>query len=150
MPIVWRDALSVGNDLIDADHRHLLSLINKVEELLTTDRPRHDLLEAIKQLSDYTDFHFRREEQIMLQLQFSRYDDHKQAHGRLIEQLKIATRPILIADDGAASTTAGLPDEARDKMVELLRHWLVEHILREDMKLKPLLGQYGRNYSAGT
>lgn len=150
MPIVWRNALNIGNDLIDADHRHLLSLINRVEELLTTDRPRHDLLEAIDQLSDYTDFHFRREEQIMLHLQYSRYDDHKKAHGRLIEQLKQATKSILTPDEEAPETTAGLPEEARDRMVDLLRHWLVEHILKEDMKLKPLLAQYGRSYSAGT
>lgn len=150
MPIVWRNALSVGNDLIDTDHRHLLSLINRVEELLTTDQPRPDLLEAVNQLWNYTDFHFRREEQIMLRLQYSKYDDHKQAHGKLIEQLRQASRPILAPDEEASNTTDGLPEETRDKVVELLRHWLVEHILREDMKMRPLLAQYGRSYSAET
>lgn len=150
MPIVWRDALSVGNDLIDADHRHLLSLINTVEDLLTTDRPRTDLLEAIDHLGNYTDFHFRREEQIMLRVQYAKYDDHKQAHGRLIEQLKQATQPILTPLEEVSPTTAGLPEETRDNVVELLRHWLVDHILKDDLKLKPLLAHYGRTYSADT
>ncbi len=150
MPIVWRDAWSVGNDLIDAHHRHLLTLINTVEDLLTTDRPRTELLEAIAQLGNYTDFHFRREEQIMLLVQYAKYDDHKQAHGRLIEQLKQATQPILTPLEEASPTTAGLPEETRDNVVGLLRHWLVAHILKEDFKLKPLLAQYGRAYSAET
>lgn len=148
MPIVWREALSIGNDLIDQDHRHLLSLINTVEELLTTDRPCTELLAAIDRLRDYTDFHFTREERIMLRLQYTKYDHHKHAHRSLIDQLTQATRPIRNPAQDLLPTTAGLPEEIRDSVVNLLRHWLLDHILKEDMKLKPLLAGYGRNYSA--
>ena len=34
MGLVWREQLSVGNDLIDADHKRLISIINQVEESL--------------------------------------------------------------------------------------------------------------------
>jgi len=34
MGLQWRDQLSVGNDLIDTDHKYLIDLINRAE---TTD-----------------------------------------------------------------------------------------------------------------
>jgi hemerythrin len=39
MTIVWHEKMSVGNALIDADHRDLLSLINSVELALRTHEP---------------------------------------------------------------------------------------------------------------
>lgn len=150
MPIVWREGLSVGNDLIDADHKQLLTLINTVEELLTNDRSHGDLLVAIDRLWDYTKFHFAREERIMLRLQYAKYDEHKHAHGMLVEQLELAAKPIRESDPQAVVTTAGLPQETRDTLVILLRHWLLDHILKDDFKFKPLLAGYGRGFSAET
>jgi len=34
MALVWRDQLSVGNNVIDSDHKHLIEIINKVEQSL--------------------------------------------------------------------------------------------------------------------
>lgn len=94
MTIAWSGAWSVGNDLIDADHRHLLTLINIFEKVLTTDRPLTDLRAAVDALFDYTRGHFSREERIMLTLGYAKYDYHKHAHGELIELLDQATKPI--------------------------------------------------------
>ena len=35
MGLLWRDQFSVGNDLIDMDHKHLIEIINKAETNLT-------------------------------------------------------------------------------------------------------------------
>ena len=34
MPIVWRKAMSVGNDLIDHDHHFMVNFLNTIELLL--------------------------------------------------------------------------------------------------------------------
>ncbi len=31
MPIVWRNEMSIGNDLIDQDHKYLLCIFNSIE-----------------------------------------------------------------------------------------------------------------------
>lgn len=147
MTIVWRDALSVGNDSIDADHRFLLSLINRLEQVLTTDQPSADLLAAIDRLRNYTHEHFGREERIMLNLAYAKYDVHKHAHGELIEQLEQVTRPIRELGESMPATTANLPAAMRDGVIELLRHWLLDHILKEDLKLKPLLAARSRSFA---
>ncbi|MDP2171021.1 MAG: hemerythrin family protein [Rhodocyclaceae bacterium] len=147
MPVAWREALSVSNNLIDADHQHLLSLINSFEEIFTADRPIADLLAAIGELRDYTHTHFAREERMMLALRYARYDHHKLAHARLIEQLDQAAKPLRELGGVLAATAAALPEEIRDNLVGLLRQWLLEHIMGEDMQLKPLLGNQSKNFA---
>ncbi|MHB1359500.1 MAG: bacteriohemerythrin [Rhodocyclaceae bacterium] len=147
MPVAWREALSVSNDLIDADHRHLLSLINTFEEIFTADRPIADLLAAIGELRDYTHTHFAREERIMLALRYASYDHHKLAHANLIEKLDQAVKPLRELGEVLAATAAALPEEIRDSLVGLLRQWLVEHIMGEDMQLKPLLAGRPKNFA---
>lgn len=139
MAIVWRDALGVGNGPIDDDHRHLILLINTLELILTTDRSVADLRAALDELGVYTQAHFAKEERIMIALRYAKYDRHKLAHGELIDQLKLADR--LLQEFGAAipTTTAHLPQEVRDSLGGLMRHWLLEHIVKEDLQLKPLL-----------
>ncbi len=34
MSLVWREQLSVGNDAIDADHKHLIDIVNLVENCM--------------------------------------------------------------------------------------------------------------------
>ncbi|MDO9601802.1 MAG: hemerythrin family protein [Rhodocyclaceae bacterium] len=147
MTIAWSEAWSVGNDLIDADHRHLLTLINIFEKVLSTDRPLTDLRAAVDALFDYTQGHFAREERIMLGLQYAKYDHHKHAHGELIEQLKQATQPIRDLGDVMSPSTADLPREIRDSLSGLLRHWILDHILKEDMQFKPLLAKRPGNFA---
>jgi hemerythrin len=41
--------------------------------------------------------------------------------------------------NGDAHSTLDVPQEARDALVGLLRHWLVDHIIKVDMQLKSVL-----------
>ncbi len=136
MTIVWREAMSVSNALIDTDHRYLMCLINTVELALHTAQPADILRTVIEQLREYTQQHFEREERIMVAVSFSRYDHHRGQHQQLIRDLNEAAKPVLEAADGA------VPVGARDAMIALLRHWLVDHIFKEDMNFKPILARY--------
>ena len=139
MPIVWRNAFSIGDPSIDANHRHLLVLINAVENVLKIEQPLSLLLTALDELEAYTREHFAREELLMINLQYARYDGHKAAHLELIEQLNDAAKPIRELGDGASQSTLAVPEDVRDNLIGLIRHWLVDHIIKEDMLLKPLL-----------
>lgn len=139
MPITWRDAFSVGYKQIDNDHRHLIDLINDVESALTGEHALSRLVNAIEDLASYTRRHFSFEERLMVDAAYANYDMHKLAHLELIEQLKQAAQPILDMKEGGAHTTLEVPQEARDALVGLLRHWLVDHIIKVDMQLKSVL-----------
>lgn len=142
MTIIWREAMSVSNALIDTDHRYLLCLINTVELAVRTRQPAEILHTVVGQLREYTTQHFDREERIMLAVRYSRFDHHRGQHLALIRELDEAARPVLEASDGEDRSAAS------DGLTGLLRHWLVDHILKEDMHLKPILSQYPATFCA--
>ena len=80
MALQWRNALSVGNEMIDNDHKKLFALINEVEVALSGDNPVAEALGAIDGLATYTQEHFFREESIMINLRYVKFDHHKNAH----------------------------------------------------------------------
>lgn len=140
MPIVWRDALSVDRGAIDDDHRQLIELINSVERTVTEDRSLRELQGNLDQLDRYTRQHFSREEEIMIACRYTRYDEHKVFHLKLMEELAEVAKPIRAIGNGDAATGKSLPGDDIAKLAELLRHWLLDHIIKEDLKLKAALG----------
>jgi len=130
MPIRWRKQMSVGNLIIDLDHRYLLSLVNQVEYALRHPEESDHLQMALDQLSEYAREHFAREEKLQLRIQFRGYMPHKLAHQGLLERLDKIIAEVLSEKD---------PERLRsrqEEIVPLLRDWLLDHVLKEDMKMK--------------
>lgn len=139
MPIQWRKQMSVGNLIIDLDHRYLLSLINQVEYALRHPEEYDNLKMALEQLAEYAREHFAREEQLQLRIQHRAYMKHKMAHQSLLDRLDEISAEILSSEDPEALKTR------REEIVPLLRDWLLDHVLKEDMKMKPDLEQLPPN-----
>ena len=63
MPVIqWSNQYSVGIDLLDADHKVLISLINQIDEAIRSSEPVELVRRVLDALLDYTDYHFSREE----------------------------------------------------------------------------------------
>lgn len=133
MPIQWRKQMSVGNLVLDLDHRYLLSLINLVEYALRHPEESDNLKMALDQLSGYAREHFAREEQLQLRIQYRGYMQHKMAHQALLRRLEDIQSEIL-SEENPEKLMA-----RREEVAVLLREWLLDHVLREDMKMKPEL-----------
>ena len=86
MSLVWREQLSVGNNVIDTDHRYLIDIINRVEQSLGAG-DRRDLSVALDSLSKYTQEHFAREEKIAHVAGYEQVPDLSHSHEALIKQL---------------------------------------------------------------
>ncbi len=139
MPIQWRKQMSVGNLIIDLDHRYLLSLINQVEYALRHPEESDQLKLSLEQLADYAREHFAREEQLQLRIQHRGYMKHKMAHQNLLDRLDRISAEILAEEDPEALK------QRRSEITQLLRDWLLDHVLKEDMKMKPDLEQLPPN-----
>ena len=133
MSLVWRKQLEIGDVSIDTDHKYLICLINTVELTLRTPEHRDVLPVTLEQLVDYTRVHFEREESIMLAMRYTRYDQHKLQHQLLIRELAAIRQQIEAKGEGDFST------EECAAIATLFRHWLVDHLVKEDMLLKPAL-----------
>jgi hemerythrin len=133
MTLLWRKQLSLGNESIDTDHKYLICLINTVELALRTQQNRDILLTTLEQLAEYTRIHFEREEGIMLSMRYPRYDQHKQQHQLLIRELESIRKKL------EAKVGDEFSPEDCDGFATLFRHWLLDHLVKEDMLMKPLL-----------
>lgn len=137
MSIKWRDAMSVGDQTIDSDHKHLIDLINTFEVALSGATIDHkQIATVLLGLVEYTGDHFNREEEIQRLIRYPYYDSHSRGHRDVLKKLQ-----VIIAD--YTRTKAG---PTRDKMVRdlagFLKEWLVDHILQSDLRMKPFILQY--------
>ncbi len=158
MPIVWRDQMSVHNTIIDDEHKYLICLINTVELILTQPGEHKELLlTTLEQLLSYTQEHFSREEQLQLKIEYPHYLEHRLEHQQISEELQEIYQRLKqmspAAVDENARKRASEMDIAPDiqqgssnSIVMLLRHWIIDHVLQTDAKMRRYLEPYPRNY----
>lgn len=130
MPFIqWDKSFSVGTTALDADHRRLLEILNRIYEAWQTDPSKVELDQLFDELLDYTDGHFNREESKLAARDYEGLPDHHAQHERLREMV-LAFR--------ARHLAGNTPDALTEDMAKFLKSWLMDHILGEDMKYKKL------------
>lgn len=132
MSLQWREQLSVGNDLIDSDHKYLIEIINQAESSLKT-HTQSGLQEALDRLSKYSKVHFAREEKIARAVGYGPIEQLHESHEALIQTLDQVKRDV----DGQQWSTA-----SAERFAALLRNWLVDHVIKEDMLMKPMIKKF--------
>ncbi len=137
-PLVWREQLAVGHEQIDTDHRHLIALVNRVQELFVRHGSVGELTLALEALHQYTREHFAREEAVQRAVGFPEAEAHHRSHQQLIARLEALTGDILLAQSQHTDATA-LPEPTRQRLLQLLRDWLIQHVVQEDLKMRPYL-----------
>lgn len=137
MPLVeWTEALSVKSHLLDADHKRLVELINKLYDASQGDS--HEAVVAtIVQLIEFTKTHFIHEETLMRKTAYPQFIPHKIEHDRLIKQL----------EDFHARFAAGQVALSNESVV-FLRTWLCEHITTIDIYLGEWLAKHATTETA--
>lgn len=135
MGLQWREQLSVGNDLIDADHQRLIDIINQADRGLQA-MSRASLLTALEELDKYSRVHFSLEEKIAQAVGFPDLGHLHSSHMLLLETLNRIGQEIGEHWDKPAA----------DHFGQFLRDWLINHVIKEDMLLKPYLKKYSPRF----
>lgn len=121
--VEWSDALSVGIEEIDEQHKVLVDLINKMHEAI---HQRHgsDVVNSIlSDLADYTRIHFAVEESLMRILNYPGYEAHKQIHEELLGAVVDLQEKVAIGKKSIGF-----------ELMHFLKTWLTKHIMDEDMQ----------------
>lgn len=135
MPIKWDSRFSVDNTAIDIEHKLLLTLLNALEVVLRNPHEKESLKFFVDQLYESARDHFHHEEKLQLRYMFPYYEENKQGHEALIVELDQIRNEIYEFIEKTNSTQEEA-DEMSKKINHVLRDWLVEHILKSDMKMK--------------
>jgi hemerythrin len=135
MGLQWRDQLSVGNDLIDADHKYLIELINRAEASMKG-MNRAELVTVLDELGHYGQTHFEREEMIAKAVGYPQFDQLHDAHTQLVASL------------GKVKTELGdsWSEEAQIQFTVFLRDWLIQHVIKEDIPMKPWMTKFSPRF----
>jgi hemerythrin len=141
MPIVWRDQMSLGNNIIDQDHKYLICLINSVELALKHEDTMELLPVYIHQLVAYTREHFEREEVIQKKALYPLQAEHKREHEKILGKLKELVAMTKDYTDQKKADELSLDDEAmlNQRIMDLARTWIVDHLLKEDRRMEHYL-----------
>ncbi len=126
----WSSEFSVGVREMDAQHRHLVGLLNRLHNAMAAGQGRAALASVLNELAQYTQAHFRAEEALMQQHNFPDLVSHRAEHERLA-----ATVRRHIADLQASKITLTV------QVMQFLKEWLVTHIMGWDK-------EYGRHIAA--
>ncbi len=126
-PFRWDERYETGLADIDQQHHHLVGLLNELGRRIADNGVEADGLEALfQELTAYAQYHFIEEERLMATHRVDRRhaDLHANAHsGFLVE---VNSMKAVISPENA--------DDLK-QLLSFLIHWLVYHILGQDMNL---------------
>jgi hemerythrin len=127
--IEWKDEFNLGVPSIDHEHRELIDLINEsFDQLVGSDSHlviQHYLGEIYAKISA----HFALEEKIMREKKYDQYEDHKQDHEQLLDDI------LDIMDEYDEKDVVD-----GQKLGDSLTHWFTNHFKTKDARLHKHLG----------
>ncbi|OQK17822.1 hypothetical protein AU255_08150 [Methyloprofundus sedimenti] len=127
--LVWSDKFETKINIVDTQHKNLVSLLNELFENIDSGEISEAKLDNIlKQLLEYANKHFVDEEMLMLEnnLDMRHRSIHRMEHHSFIydtQHMRSYTKP-----DESISEIAG-------KLAEFITNWLTFHILGMDQTM---------------
>ncbi len=126
---VWSDKLVTGITDVDEQHQRLVELINEVGSLCTQDAGSDKIKPVLDELVQYTQYHFKNEEQLMRQYSVSatHQQHHLKAHEAFCEQVTLAIGIIQSSPQSTMNLLA--------QLLNYLTRWLLQHIMVDDLRM---------------
>lgn len=120
--IAWSEGYSVGNNEIDAQHKRLIELINKLYNLYLS-KNEAEIQNIIREIKEYTIYHFSTEEKLFREKGYPESRSHINLHEEFINELNLMVKNY-----------NKIPSVLVMRILTFLQKWLTNHILKEDKK----------------
>lgn len=130
----WSEAMSVGVEALDADHRCMIRIINLLHSLQSDTDATAVVNQVLETLKAYGRVHFKREERVMEVARFPGAAFHQGEHQGFMKYMELLRARYGRSDD---------PTLARD-LFDYLTGWLRHHILIQDMAYKPYVSNVAK------
>jgi len=117
----WKDEYSVNLITFDDHHRRLVKLINELHTAMSEKRGQTVVGNILKNLIEYTKYHFSEEERLMKKYNYKDYTEHKAEHDAFIKKINDM-------HERAAKNDSFVTIELRS----FLKDWILKHILVSD------------------
>lgn len=122
MPLQWSDILITGHRQIDMQHQELVDLINALDRAICAGGQLEACEVVLPKLHAYVLFHFATEEALFGAADAAHVARHLGQHREFVDKLA----------QWRASSPETMDSSA---LLDYLKTWLVEHIMRTDREL---------------
>jgi hemerythrin len=133
MELTWSKQMSVGNESIDSEHKRILDLVNEVDHVIKT-KDSALFSQALNLLEATTRKHFENEEKIAQAIHFP-FDEHDMEHQYILGEFQVIKEKL-------AASQVRWSESVAEHYYMFLSTWAIDHVMEDDMKMKPLLETY--------
>ncbi len=130
--IQWNSSLSVNITQIDNQHMKLVELVNTLHDKMKEGKGKDALSGILNELTNYTVYHFKTEEDLFRKYKYPQTDSHLKEHEALVQQVV-----KLRSDFGSGKSVLTLD------VMNFLKDWLTGHIMGNDKAYVPFLKSQG-------
>lgn len=130
----WKAKLSLGLTQIDEQHHSLVDILNKLHHALMDEHNQELTEKIISDLNHFVKTHFETEERLFRELDYPDATQHMEEHDFFRKQLAEFEKSCKEGD-----ITLLYP------MMNMIKEWMVKHILVIDRKYAPFCKKNGIN-----
>ncbi len=128
--VEWRNEFKIGIEEVDFEHQELIELINDSYKEAKKEGSTMALIDCLGEIFAKISAHFALEEKDMREMKYDQYEDHKQDHEQLLDDIRD------IMDEYENIST--LDDK---EFGQRLTDWFVNHFSTKDARLHKFLNQ---------
>lgn len=121
----WNESLSTGYQHLDDEHKEIFEIINDLYNAIKKAELKTRIEGIVEKMVDYTETHFKDEEELFEKYDFEHKEDHILAHKRFVRKSKEFKRDVHNNTTIVAIQT-----------LNFLRTWWRNHIVSMDQKYK--------------
>jgi hemerythrin len=126
MAYKWDSSLETGHEMIDKQHKQLVSALNSLLEACRQGKGQEELAKTLDFMTGYTIKHFSDEEKLQVQYQYPDYPTHKQYH----DDFKVVVKNLAeqLIKEGPTDELVGMVNTS-------IGDWLLNHIKGDDFRM---------------
>ncbi len=129
----WKPEYALGVSIIDNQHKRLVELIDQLFSAMKSGQGPQVTAKVLTELVDYTQTHFRQEEELMRKGGYPEFPPHLAKHEGFVKKL----------NDYKSQHAAGKL-ALNVELMNWLRDWLKSHILETDPKYVPWVSKVAK------
>ena len=127
MGFQWDDKYATGNTEIDNQHKQIFAYLDELEEHIESGASQEWTAQFMTAVGLYTRSHFCYEEMCMRKAKCAAAAQNKVQHTKLLAAFSAAKKRF---------EQEGVSDELLDQLRKFLTSWLVNHIMKIDIRLR--------------
>ncbi|MBN2519648.1 MAG: hemerythrin family protein, partial [Bacteroidales bacterium] len=130
--IVWYNKYNLQIPEMDEQHKRIVKLVNEFKEAWDLKKSANELVKIIKNLINYSSYHFKSEEEYMGEYKYTEIKEHKAEHKKLTELLQKVEKDL----------SKNKQDQVQNDL-ENIKKQLIDHFTESDSKYIDTFKMFG-------